>query len=83
MVAFESMFAMMTVGPWLYLILFWTLFWKGFSLWHSSRNGQRNWFVVILILNTLGILEIIYLFFFRKDRAKKNIFGKKISKKKK
>jgi len=49
-------------GPFLLLILLWSLFWKGLALWHSGRRGQPWWFVIILIVNTVGILEIIYLF---------------------
>lgn len=48
---------------WLVLpLMIWSLFWKGLSLWHASRRGQEKWFVAILIVNTVGILEIIYLF---------------------
>lgn len=39
---------------------------KGLALWNSSRAGKKIWFVALLILNTLGILEAIYLIFFRK-----------------
>jgi len=46
----------------------WALAWKGLALWRSANLQQRNWFVAILILNTLGILEIVYLFFFAKKR---------------
>lgn len=49
-------------------IYVWSLFWKGLALWSSSKNNQKNWFVVLLILNTVGILEIIYLFFFAKKK---------------
>jgi uncharacterized protein DUF5652 len=54
----------------LYLIIFWSLFWKGIALWRAAQYKQRNWFIVILVLNsiTLGILEIIYLFRFAKKR---------------
>ncbi len=34
---------------------------KGFALWRAARKTQKVWFVVMLIVNTLGILEIIYL----------------------
>jgi methionyl-tRNA synthetase len=34
---------------------------KGYSLWYSARNGQRIWFIILLIVNTFGILEVIYL----------------------
>ena len=54
--------------PWwvLVLILVWTLPWKGYALWKSARNGQRTWFVVLLIVNTLAILEILYLKFWQR-----------------
>lgn len=44
------------------IILVWSIFWKGMALWHSAQRGQPWWFVVLLVLNTAGILEIIYLF---------------------
>jgi methionyl-tRNA synthetase len=49
-------------GIGLMLIVIWSLFWKGLALWHSGRRGQAWWFVIMLVVNTLGILEIIYLF---------------------
>ncbi len=45
------------------IVAIWTIFWKGLALWHSSRRDNRVWFVIILVVSTLGILEIIYLFF--------------------
>ena len=44
------------------LLALWSLFWKGLALWHSAKKGQNLWFVLMLVLNTAGILEIIYLF---------------------
>ncbi len=44
------------------LVIVWTLVWKGFALWRSAELRQRYWFIAILLINTLGILEIIYLF---------------------
>ncbi len=52
--------------PLIALLAIWTIFWKGLALWHSGRKGQAKWFVVLLVLNTAGILEIIYLFFILK-----------------
>ena len=43
-------------------VIIWTFVWKGFALWRSARLSQRGWFIALLIVNTLGILEIIYLF---------------------
>jgi uncharacterized membrane protein len=39
---------------------------RGFALWKSSRRGQSGWFVALLILNTVGVLPMIYLLFFSK-----------------
>ena len=47
------------------LVLIWSIIWKGIALWKSARNKQKVWFVLILILNTTGILEIVYLIFFQ------------------
>ena len=49
-------------GAWFLAIIVWSLFWKGLALWHSGRRGQPWWFVIMLVINTVGILEIIYLF---------------------
>ena len=40
----------------------WTLIWKGLALWRAAEKKSKPWFIVMLILNTAGILEIIYLF---------------------
>jgi methionyl-tRNA synthetase len=56
---------------WVFFILYiWSILWKGLTLWRSANLKQRNWFVAILILNTVGILEIVYLFFFAKKKLK-------------
>ncbi len=49
-------------APVMLLLIAWSLFWKGLALWHSARRHQGWWFVVLLIINTAGILEIVYLF---------------------
>lgn len=48
----------------------WSMVWKGIALWKSSRLGHKIWFVVMLITNTLGVLEILYIFFFSKPSKK-------------
>ncbi len=51
-----------------FIILVWSIFWKGIALWRSAQNHQRNWFLVILIVSSMGIIEIVYLFKFSKKR---------------
>jgi flagellar basal body-associated protein FliL len=48
------------------VFVLWTVFWKGWALWIAARKGEMWWFLAILIVNTAGILEIVYLFFFKK-----------------
>lgn len=56
--------------PWvLVLILTWSLFWKGWALWRSARNDQRGWFVILLLVHTLGMLDIIYLLIWGRRRS--------------
>lgn len=51
------------------IILIISLILKGFALWYSARNNQKWWFLSLLIVNTLGILEVIYLIFFRNKKV--------------
>ncbi len=54
----------------LFVLLLWSMIWIGLALWRASKLEQRNWFIVMLVLNTAGILEILYLFRFAKKRMK-------------
>ncbi len=57
---------------WLIPLAVWEAIWKGIGLWKSARSSQTGWFIAILILNTAGIVPIIYLIFFqKKNKAKK------------
>jgi phage shock protein PspC (stress-responsive transcriptional regulator) len=56
------------VGVLLAAVAVWTLAWKGVALWFAARNHQKKWFIVLLILNTVGILDIVYLLWFRRDK---------------
>lgn len=53
----------------IYIILaaLWTLPWKGWALWKAANRREKGWFIALLIINTLGILEIFYIFFFGKE----------------
>jgi len=52
----------------LWLVILWTLPWKGVALWRSARNGHKKWFLALFIFNTLAILDIIYIFVFSKKK---------------
>lgn len=48
--------------PLLIPIIAWTALWKGLALWHSARKADTMWFVVLVVVNTLSILELVYLY---------------------
>jgi uncharacterized protein (DUF983 family) len=58
---------MLAKHPTLFVILLiWSMIWKGLALWKSAQLSQKKWFVILLLLNTVGILEIVYLYFVAK-----------------
>lgn len=50
------------------------LIFKGLGLWKAGRNNQPGWFIAIFILNTAGLLPIIYLLFFQRNKNKASTF---------
>jgi len=53
------------------ILIAWSLFWKGLALWRAARDNRKYWFIAVLLLNTVGILPIIYLAFFQKKLKSK------------
>lgn len=49
-------------------LIVWDICWKGVALWRAANKGQKNWFIALLVFNTLGILPISYLKFFQKPK---------------
>ena len=62
-------------NPWIAfafaVLAIWVIVWKGIALWKAARNNSNIWFIVLLLVNTMGILEIIYIFFFSKKKENK------------
>jgi methionyl-tRNA synthetase len=57
------------INFWLFIVIVaWSLAWKGVALWKAARNNQLYWFTGLLIVNTVGILEIIYIYVFAKKQ---------------
>lgn len=52
-------------------LFIWVTVWRGIALWKAARNSHKKWFVALLILNTFGILEMIYVFVFSKKIKEK------------
>lgn len=43
------------------ILAIWELGWKGFAMWRAAQNNDKVWYVAMFIINTVGILPIIYL----------------------
>ncbi|MFH1749902.1 MAG: DUF5652 family protein [bacterium] len=53
-----------------FILMIWSVVWKGIALWRAGRNNQVGWFVVLFLINTIGILEILYIFVFQPKENK-------------
>ena len=55
--------------PFIALVALWTIVLKAYALWFAARSNQKWWFIALLVINTLGILEIVYLIWFRQGAS--------------
>lgn len=57
---------------WLFAVLMiWSLVWKAMALWKAAKKDHMVWFIVILLVNTIGIIPILYLYIFSEMGNKK------------
>jgi len=64
----------------LIIFLVWSIIWKAIALWKAARRKHAVWFIVLLVVNTMGILEILYIFLFAdlfSAKKTKNVVKKK------
>ena len=47
--------------PIIIILVIWDSVWKLIALWKSARNNHLAWFICIAVINTLGILPIVYI----------------------
>lgn len=61
------------MNPWMFsLLIAWSFAWKGWALWRAARLKHVGWYIALLIINTIGIFEIIYLIVTNKKYAELN-----------
>lgn len=65
----------LTVGVIGGILLIIILVLKGYSLWYAARRGEKWWFIALLLINTVGILELIYLFAVAKVWGEHHVTG--------
>lgn len=62
---------MSAFGAYMWLIIglaLWDGVWKAFAMYRAGANRSPGWFIALLLLNTVGILPILYLFVFGKKK---------------
>lgn len=66
-----------TAGPFMPLIIIliiWEAIWKLMAMWKAARNNHMIWFICIALINTIGILPIIYILMHRKKNEGEDNF---------
>jgi len=51
----------------------WELIWKGIALWKAAKNNDTVWYVAIIVINTVGLLPIIYLLTHKHEQATEKV----------
>jgi hypothetical protein len=59
-------------GIFLLALIVWSVVWKGLALWKAAHEESKPWFVALLVINTMGILEILYIYAFSKKGESAN-----------
>jgi hypothetical protein len=49
---------------WFVALFAWVIVLKGLALWKAAQREEKWWFIAFLVVNTLGILEIVYYYIF-------------------
>ncbi len=60
------------ISPLLFVIYLWSLPWKGVALWKSAGKKHLKWFIALILVNTAGLLDALYIFYFSKKREKQS-----------
>ena len=53
------------------IISLWTVIWKGVALYRAGALRDKGWFVALFLINTVGILEILYLAIFQHRKTRR------------
>ncbi|MBI3501609.1 MAG: hypothetical protein HY063_07430 [Bacteroidetes bacterium] len=52
--------------PVIIIVALWEGVWKLIAMWKAGRNNHLAWFICIALINTIGILPIVYILMHRK-----------------
>ena len=72
---FEAITSQLGMSLWiLVVILIWDGIWKLISMWKAAQNKSLVWFIILALVNSVGILPILYIYVFSKfsNKPKQN-----------
>jgi|GEM_PF-2911717 len=58
--------------PLIIICVLWDVVWKLIAMWKAARNNDLAWFICIALLNTMGLIPIIYILLFGNKSGKYN-----------
>lgn len=64
---------LMWLVPLIIILAIWEAVWKLIAMWKAGRNNDMAWFICIALINTIGILPIVYIILQKKKAAKSEI----------
>lgn len=50
----------------LVVVIVWSVVWKALALWRAAKNDSKVWFILLILVNTVGLFEILYILIFGK-----------------
>lgn len=53
------------------VVALWSVVWKGVALYRAGSLRDKGWFIALFLINTAGILEILYLTIFQHRKARR------------
>ncbi len=53
------------------VISLWSVVWKGIALYRAGVLRDKGWFLALFLINTVGILEILYLAIFQHRKTRR------------
>ena len=64
---FDPVLSQLGISIWVVLLItVWEAVWKFIAMWKAAKQNSVAWFIVLGVLNTVGILPILYIYVFSK-----------------
>lgn len=60
----RGIFSIIIIGAVIDVIL------KGIGMWRAARMGKRSWFSALLVVNSMGLLPLVFLLITREEYGK-------------